>query len=76
MIHKRIEGTTRTIGKSQGYLGLSLRDDVLGDGVPCMITAWEPTPGELEKLKQGAPVLLTVLGTGHPPVKLEVGEVP
>jgi hypothetical protein len=77
MISRRIEGATRTIGKSQGYHGLSIRDTTVnctvnGDGTPLMETAWEPTPSELERLNAGAPVILRVLGTGHPPVMLEV----
>ena len=79
MIIARIPGATRVIGKSQGYLGLPLRDElrnttVDGPQTPCMVTAWEPTPAELVRLNQGACVYLTVLGTQHPPVLLEVGE--
>jgi hypothetical protein len=78
MIAKRIHGATRVIGKSQGYIGLAIRDErincaVSGDGTPCMVTAWEPTPAELDALNKGAPVLLRILGTAHPPVMVEVG---
>lgn len=81
MLIKMIEGATRIIGKSQGYIGLPLRDEVIncsvdGPGTPSMVTAWEPTPDELALLNAGAPVLLRVLGTGHPPVMLTVGEAP
>lgn len=79
MLIARIPGATRVIGKSQGYLGLPLRDEVRntaidGPDTPCMVTAWEPTPEELVRLNQGANVYLTVLGTMHPPVLVEVGE--
>jgi hypothetical protein len=81
MILRMIEGATRILGKSQGYLGLPLRDELIdcavdGPGTPSMVTAWEPTPDELALLNVGAPVLLRVLGTGHPPVMLTVGEAP
>lgn len=77
MIISRIEHATRVIGKTQGFLGLPIRDEliserVLGDAVPCMTTAWEPTPEELEALNAGAKVHLRVIGTQHPPVMLEV----
>ena len=75
MIINAIEGCTRRIGKSQGYLGLPLRDEVV-DGVPQMTSSWQPTPAEAAKLAQGAPIYLTVLGTAHPPVLLHVGDVP
>lgn len=76
-----IQGSTRTLGKSQGYLGLPLRDVVLncsvgGESTPAMETAWFPTPKELEDMNAGAPVILTVLGRAHPPVMLGTGEVP
>jgi hypothetical protein len=83
MIIKHIEGATRVLGKSQGYLGLPVRDEVReftvgGETVkaPAMVTAWEPTPDELERINAGATIYLRVLGTAHPPVMLEVGEVP
>jgi hypothetical protein len=81
MIIARIVGTTRILGKSQGYLGLPIRDElrnttVDGPQTPVMVTAWEPTPDELERLVKGALVQLCVVGTGHPPVMLEVGDVP
>jgi len=79
VIIARIPHATRTIGKSQGYLGLPLRDEVRnttvdGPATPCMVTAWEPTPEELARLNLGACVHLVILGTAHPPVMLEVGE--
>ncbi|QRM43995.1 hypothetical protein [Rhizobium sp. BG4] len=76
-----IERATRILGKSQGYLGLPLRDELInctvgGEGTPAMVTAWTPTPDELERLNAGASVHLRILGTMHPPVMVEVGEVP
>lgn len=78
MLIGRIEGATRVIGQSQGYLGLPLRDEVLQDGrthggTPCMVTAWEPTPEEIARINAGARVYLRVLGIAHPPVMIEVG---
>jgi len=72
MINLAIEGTTRRIGKSQGYLGLCVRDAVYPDGTPVMQTAWQPTPSELARLNAGHSIILTILGTAHPPVLLEV----
>lgn len=76
-----IEGHTRILGKSQGYLGLPLRDVVInctvgGPDTPAMETAWFPTPDEIAAIVQGAPVILRVLGTQHPPVMIETGKVP
>ncbi len=76
MLALAIEGTTRRIGKAQGYAGLCVRDFQFGDGTPAMMTAWQPTPEELARLNAGAPMMLTLLGSAHPPVKLEVGELP
>lgn len=72
MLSLAIQGTTRRIGKSQGYLGLCVKDFAYQDGSPAMQTAWEPTPDEIARIVAGQPIILTILGTGHPPVKLEV----
>ena len=80
MLIAAIEGVTRIIGKSQGYLGLPLRDEVFVDPMngrtPAMTSAWQPTPSELARLNAGASVHLRVLGTQHPPVMIEVGQPP
>lgn len=39
-------------------------------------TAWLPTPREIEAIVMGAPVHVRILGTQHPPIMVEVGEVP
>ena len=73
MIIARIENATRVLGRAQGYLGLPVRDEIGPQG-PQMVTAWEPTPAEIEAINRGEPVYLTILGTGHPPVRLTAGE--
>jgi hypothetical protein len=77
----RVEGCTRVLGKSQGYIGLPVRDEVVnavvtGEGTPTMTTAWLPTPKELEALNAGAPVHVRIVGSAHPPIMVEVGAVP
>jgi uncharacterized protein YbjT (DUF2867 family) len=72
----RIEGATRVLGKSQGYLGLPVRDQVSAEGVPMMVTSWHPTPKELAALNAGAAVHVLILGNAHPPINVEVGERP
>lgn len=77
----RVRNATRVLGKSQGYLGLPLRDELTnctvgGQGTPSMVTAWHPTPKELDALNAGAPVHVRIIGTAHPPIMVEVGEVP
>ena len=77
----RIQGCTRVLGRSQGYLGLPVRDVIItevvnGPGTPAMETAWLPTPAEIAAITAGAPIILRVLGTAHPPIMMEVGEVP
>ncbi len=77
----RILNATRILGKAQGYMGLPIRDEFVNDKVngkntPSMVTAWHPTPKELEALNNGAPIHVRILGTVHPPIMVEVGEVP
>jgi len=76
----QIENANRTIGASQGYIGLPIRDGVFdcpvnGAATPFMASAWHPTPDEIARIVQGAPIILQVLGSSHPPVMLEVGAV-
>ena len=77
----RIQGFTRELGKSQGYMGLPLRDGIIncsvnGPETPTMTTAWLPTPAELAALNAGAAVHVRLLGVSHPPIMVEVGDVP
>lgn len=74
MIHNRITGTTRVLGKSQGYLGLYVRDIVRADGIHAIQTSWEPTPDELQRLIQGKPLILTQLCISPPPMSMSVPE--
>jgi hypothetical protein len=75
MMSNAIEGCTRRIGKAQGYKGLAIRDELI-DGMPAMVTSWQPTIAELADLVAGAPIHLTLLGRAHPPVMLAVAAVP
>lgn len=75
------EGCTRICGKSQGYLGLPLRDDVRvcevsGCEVPFMTSAWHPSPAELEALNAGAAIHVHIDGVTPPPMMVSVGPVP
>jgi len=82
MIPGRIPEATRVLGAPQGWDeardgwcgGLAILDVADDAGSHRMVSAWEPTPEELAKLNAGAPVLLSVVGLGHPPVWLSVGE--
>lgn len=75
MIIKRIAGATRLLGRSQGYLGLPIRDEtidcaVYGPATPAMVTAWEPTPDEVAAIAAGGTIYLRILGNQHPPVMI------
>jgi len=73
VVQRKINGHTRVLGKSQGYKGLSIRDELTDHG-PQMVSAWEFTPAEITKLQAGESLYLVVLGDGHPPVNFKVGE--
>lgn len=67
----RIVGQTRVVGLDQRYRPLPLLD-VVQDGIPYMISAWQPSAEELERLNRGEYVQLTIMGNVPPPVKVEV----
>jgi hypothetical protein len=74
------EGTTRVLGKSQGYLGLPVRDELIeveGHGqMPCVLTVWQPTPAELARLNAGASIHVRLMTSLVPPMLVDVGEAP
>lgn len=80
----KIDGATRVLGAPKGWNrdrdgeceGLPIREARLESGQPVMISAWKPTPDELDRLNRGAAVELAVCGIVHPPVSMSVGEVP
>lgn len=81
MIIKRIENATRVFGAPSDWDGkdmtcgaLPIRDVVTPEG-PFMVSAWEPTPTELEALQRGETLKLWIRGAGHPVVALTVGGV-
>ena len=75
-----IKDHTRICGKSQGFMGLPIRDATLnveGFGqVNEMTSAWLPTPEELAALNAGAAVHVKIWGNSPPPMLVEVGEIP
>lgn len=77
----RIKNATRVLGKSQGYYGLPIREirincTVNGPNTPAMETAWLPSVEEMRAMVAGAPIILRILGSAHPPVMLRVGDEP
>lgn len=81
MMIGHVDGATRICGKAQGYLGLPLRDELItctvsGEATLAMVTAWQPTPEELEALNCGASVHVRILGTTPPPMMVDVGPAP
>lgn len=75
MLIARIEGTTRVCGKSQGYLGMPVRDETIEGGINIMHVAWEPTPEELKLLNKGANVITSTIGISPQPMKVGVGKL-
>lgn len=85
MIPNRITGATRALGAPKDWDAerdgsccvLPILDVLPLGGEPHrMVSSWQPTPAEAAAIAAGAPVLLHVVGTAHPPVWLAVGEVP
>lgn len=73
------EGVTRELGGRAGTAKLPIVDTVMylpedGEHVPheCMVSVWYPSPEELRALQAGGYVALIVLGTVHPPVRVDV----
>lgn len=81
MLIGHIEGATRTVGRSQGYYRLPIRDELFdcpvnGPATPVMATAWLPTPAELARLNAGGAIQIRIFGRRHPPIMVSVGDPP
>jgi len=83
MLIGRHSATTRTLGapptwnrKIDGECGSLPVADLMSPSGPVMESAWLPNADEIERLIAGAPIILGVLGEGHPPVYLGVGAAP
>lgn len=75
----RIRGATRTLGQSQGFIGLPIRDGMAKDPetgamYPCMQSAWTIEPNDIERILSGEPLIVELWGRQHPPIKLTVGD--
>jgi hypothetical protein len=73
MIAVKITGANKTY-KGDGCNDLDIREDKAGIYY-IQNSAWKPTPEELTALNAGNPVILSVYGRGHPPVRLSVENV-
>jgi len=76
MLIKRIDGSTRSVecGSGPNAVVLPVCEVDEPDG-KFMVSAWEPTPGELEALQEGKSLKLWIAGVNHPLVKITVGDV-
>lgn len=71
MLPLRISNATRILAEGQDeYHALAILDERDESGVNHMTSVWEPTPAELEDLKAGGAVRLTIIGGAHPPVMI------
>lgn len=80
MLIKHIEGADVILGAPSDWDGDEIPCGALPvrrvpvPGGQCMVSAWEPTPDEIDRMKSGETVKLWIFGTSHPVVALTVGE--
>lgn len=67
-----ISNATRVLAKDQDeYLNLHICDQVV-DGQNNMISLWQPNADDLEMIKNGGLIKLSIVGQIHPPVWVEI----
>lgn len=79
---RRIDGATMVLGAPADWhdthdgrcMGLPVRVIDCQNSL-YLVSAWEPTPAELEALNRGETVKLWIMGTSHPVVSLSVGDI-
>jgi len=64
--------TRRLASDQDEYNALSIADRPEPELGNVMESIWEPTPRELEELKNGGFIRLSIIGLIHPPVMLDV----
>lgn len=81
MIIKRIENASRVFGAPKDWDGsdttcgaLPVVDVETPEG-DFMVSAWEPSPAELQAILRGETIKLWVRGSSHPVVALTVGDI-
>lgn len=64
--NERLQGPCATlpVAKRVGQMGVELA------------SAWYPSPEEIDAMRQGCPVILTILGSQHPVVMMGVAAIP
>jgi hypothetical protein len=78
-----IQNATRILNKPKdwdrerdGICGtLPIRDEKTTAG-DTMVSAWLPTPEEIQRINEGAPIYVYVVGNVHPPISVDVGPRP
>jgi hypothetical protein len=83
MLIKVISGATNFLNKPKNWDGklnghcvvLPIRKETINN-MQFLVSAWEPTPDELDLLNRGAAIQLYIGGNSHPVVALSVGEAP
>lgn len=68
-------------GQRQGWRGLAINYTTVqsdaGNEFPAMITAWEPSPGDIAAIAAGAKILVSIIGLPPiAPMSVYVGAVP
>lgn len=75
----QLEVCNATYGAPEGYEGEIQPLPVLVTRNPdksvTLSSFWLPTPEELAALNEGKPIMLSILDTKHPPVKVEIANV-
>lgn len=71
--HGPMNGAAPSEIPAQKLVLIDPSDGTAGEGFE---TTWEPDDGERRAIVNGAPIILNVWGSAHPPVSLEVGEPP
>jgi hypothetical protein len=79
----RIDNATRVLfapsdwdKEKHGTCGsLAVRDEKTTAGM-VMTSAWFPTEREIDRIRAGAPIYLSIIGEVHPPVSMSVGPPP
>jgi hypothetical protein len=71
-----VRDEARNLGDLPHMLHTMINDSVTGPETPTMETCWFPNPDEIERIRQGAPIYVRLVGIAHPPIMVIIGNPP
>lgn len=75
ILNHRLCNTVLLGDPDEGVADLPITRGKLPDGILCVRSYWKPSPEELADLNANGCIILSVFGSTHPPLRMDVAPV-